>query len=145
MEVLTKEMIVLRAKASDKEDAIRQAGDALVRAGCALPLYVDGMLAREQMTSTYIDAGIAIPHGRLIDLALVKRPGVSVIQIPEGVDWASGQRAYLVIGLASTDLAHAGIMSNLVDLLQAPEEIQTLVLTADPAVIVERLTRGRSE
>jgi phosphocarrier protein FPr len=70
---------------------------------------------------------------------------VSVLQLPEGVDWEVGERAFLVVGLASTDDAHVEVMANLVELLQAPENITQLIHTTDPMVIVKRLTLRRSE
>jgi phosphocarrier protein FPr len=145
MKVLTSEMVILGAQAADKADAIRQAGEILIRAGCVAPLYIDGMLAREQFMSTYLGSGIAIPHGELADLQLVYATGVSVLQLPDGVEWEPGERAYLVIGLASTDLKHVKVLTNLVEILQTPETITQLVHTTDPLVIVERLTRRRRE
>lgn len=50
-------------KAGDKEEAIRQVAAALVQAGNVAEGYVNGMLAREQQTSTFLGNGIAIPHG----------------------------------------------------------------------------------
>jgi phosphocarrier protein FPr len=145
MEVLTSEMVILGARAADKADAIRQAGETLVKAGCVEPSYVDGMLARERVMSTYVGSGIAIPHGELADLRSVYRTGVSVLQLPEGVEWEPGERACLVIGLASTSDEHVEVLTNLVELLQEPEIITQLVQATDPMVIVERLTRRRSE
>ena len=145
MEVLTSEMVLLGALAADKVDAIRQAGEVLVKAGCVAPSYVDGMLARERVMSTYVGSGIAIPHGELGDLHSVYRTGVSVLQLPEGVEWELGECAYLVVGLASTSDEHVEVLTNLVELLQEPEIITQLVQATDPRVIVERLTRRRSE
>jgi phosphocarrier protein FPr len=103
------------------------------------------MLARERLLSTYLGSGIAIPHGELADLRLVYRTGVSVLQLPDGVEWEPGDRAYLVIGLASINQEHVKVLTNLVELLHAPETITQLVHATDPMVIVERLTHGRSE
>ena len=61
--VLTRETVLLGARATGKVDAIKQSGEVLVRAGYAAPSYVDGMLAREKVISTYLGNGIAIPHG----------------------------------------------------------------------------------
>lgn len=41
-------------KAGDKEEAIRQVAAALVQAGNVAEGYVNGMLAREQQTSTFL-------------------------------------------------------------------------------------------
>jgi mannitol/fructose-specific phosphotransferase system IIA component len=145
MDILTKETVRLRARAADKEDAIRQAGELLVKAGCVPPSYVDGMLAREHVLSTYVGHGIAIPHGQLHDLAQVHRSGVSALQLPEGVEWEPGETAYLVFGLAAKSEEHAGILANLVEVLQNPQSTQQLIQATDPVTIVERLTRERSD
>jgi mannitol PTS system EIIA component len=145
MIILTSESVVLRAKAADKSDAIRQAGAVLVKKGCVAPAYVAGMLARELTISTYLGSGVAIPHGELADLRLVAFTGVSVVQIPDGVEWEPGERAYLVIGLASKDHSHAGILSNILYLLQTPEVITELINSSDPMVIVRRLTKSGRE
>ncbi len=110
-------------------------------------LTFDGMLAREKALSTYLGNGIAIPHGELEDLRSVYRTGVSVLQLPEGVPWESGEVAYLVVGLAATRTSqeHLVVLSNLLEVLQTPETITWLVQATDPMIIVERLTRQRSE
>ena len=145
MGVLTEEAVRLRARATDKVDAIKQSGQLLVKAGCVPPSYVDGMLAREQVLSTYLGNGIAIPHGQSEDLETVYRSGVSVLQLPGGVEWEPGEKVHLVIGLAATSEEHVGVLANLVDVLQDPEATRQLVQATDPMTIVERLTRERSE
>ncbi len=145
MSILTSQTVVLGAHAADKEDAIKQAGEVLVKAGSTAPSYINGMLARERVMSTYLGSGIAIPHGELADLRFVYRTGMSVLQLPEGVEWEPGEYAYLVIGLASTDLKHVEVLTNLVELLQEPEIITQLVHATDPMVIVGRLTQRRSK
>ena len=142
MDVLTEKTIRLGAKAVDKNDAIKQSGQLLVSAGYVAPSYVDGMLARERVLSNYIGNGIAIPHGRPEDLKDVHHTGMSVLQLPHGVAWEPGQKAYLVIGLAAVSDEHFGILTNLVEVLRDQQSIQELVHTTDPTVIIERLTRG---
>ena len=53
-DILSRETIRLQASAVDKEDAIRQAGELLVKAGCVKPDYVKGMLEREKTMSTFV-------------------------------------------------------------------------------------------
>jgi mannitol PTS system EIIA component len=147
MDVLTPETVRLGVRAANKADAIRQSGEVLVKAGCVAPSYVDGMLAREEAMSTYLGNGIAIPHGELDDLRLVYRTGVSILQVPGGVPWEPGEEAYLVVGLAATRTSqeHVVVLTNLLQVLQTPEIMIQLVHATDPMVIVERLTRQRSE
>ena len=145
MEILTKEMVRLGAQATDKTDAIKQSGELLVQAGCVAPAYVDGMLARERVMSNYLGTGVAIPHGEFKDLALVRRTGVSVLQLPEGVEWEPGEKAYLVVGLAARSDELASILQNLLDVLQDPATVERLARTTDPMVIVERLVGSPAE
>jgi phosphocarrier protein FPr len=143
MDVLTPETVRLGARAASKVDAIRQSGEVLVKAGYAAASYVDGMLAREEVISTYLGNGIAIPHGQPDDLEAVYHTGVSVLQLAEGVEWEPGEKAYLVIGLAATSTSHehVNVLTNLVEVLQDPETTRRLVHATDPMIIVERLTR----
>ena len=147
MDILTPNTVILKAHAVDKNDAIRQAGEVLVAAGCVAPPYIDGMVARERTLSTYLGNGIAIPHGQRADLPWVRCAGVAVLQLPAGVEWEPGEKAYLIVGLAATGTlnSHTIILFNLLEVLQDPPTIEHLIHTTDPMVIVERLTRSASE
>ncbi|MDW8317040.1 MAG: PTS sugar transporter subunit IIA, partial [Anaerolineae bacterium] len=117
MDILTLDRIRLQATAADKTDAIRQAGELLVRGGCVEPPYIEGMLAREAIMSTYLGNGVAIPHGQNDDRPYILRTGVSVLQVPEGVEWEDGERAYLIIGIAATADEHVGVLANLAEVV----------------------------
>ena len=100
-------------KAGDKEEAIRQVAAALVQAGNVAEGYVNGMLAREQQTSTFLGNGIAIPHGTTDTRDQVLKTGVQVFQFPEGVTWGDGQVAYVAIGIAASSDEHLGLLRQL--------------------------------
>lgn len=61
MAIVSPQTVRLQAQATDKADAIRQAGELLVQGGCVDPPYIRGMLAREETMSTYLGTGVAIP------------------------------------------------------------------------------------
>ena len=145
MSIISLQTVRLGATASDKQDAIRQAGDLLVGAGCVAPAYVQGMLAREQTMSTYLGNGVAIPHGQHENLADVRRTGISVLQVPSGVEWEPGELAYLVIGIAANAEEHVAVLANLAEVIEDPDEAEQLARTTDPLLIVERLSRERTE
>lgn len=145
MSILSLETVRLRARAADKQDAIRQAGELLVQVGCVDPDYVNGMLAREQTMSTYLGNGIAIPHGRDENRAQICRTGISVLQFPEGVEWEPGERAYLVIGIAANADEHVGVLANLAEVIEDEEAAGALTRVTDPMQIVERLGRPRDD
>lgn len=68
-------------KAGDKEGDSPVAA-ALVQAGNVAEGYVNGMLAREQQTSTFLGNGIAIPHGTTDTRDQVLKTGVQVFPVP---------------------------------------------------------------
>lgn len=145
MRVLTPDLVQLGAMAVDKSEAIRQAGELLVRAGCVEPGYVAGMLAREQTMSTYLGSGVAIPHGTFDELALVRRTAISVLQVPEGVEWEPGEMAYLVIGIASVGNEHIKVLTRLGEVVEDEALTRQLIAANDPAIVVECLSREGGE
>ena len=86
-ELLAPSSIRLDATATDRDDAIRQAGAALIEAGAVDPSYVDAMLERENSVSTFVGEGVAIPHGTLAGKDAVKDDAIVVLRFPDGVDW----------------------------------------------------------
>lgn len=144
MELLSANTIRLKAQAINKQEAIKQAGKLLVEGGCVNQNYVNGMLAREEQMSTYLGNGVSIPHGMYENLTDIDRSGISVLQLPQGVEWETGQHAYLVIGIAATSDEHVGILSNLAEVIEDEALVQRLSQTDDPTIILEELNRERS-
>lgn len=145
MAIVTEELVRLNATAATKEDAVKLAGDLLVRAGRVKPAYVEGMLARERSMSTYMGNGVAIPHGEYENRADIIETGISVVQVREGVEWEEGERAYLVIGIAALEDEHVSVLSNLAEVVEEPEDAEFLAQATDAHVIVERLDRPVEE
>ncbi|MGJ0190840.1 fused PTS fructose transporter subunit IIA/HPr protein [Pantoea sp. RRHST58] len=105
------------ASAQNKEEAIRQVAAALTAAGNVAEGYVNGMLAREQQTSTFLGNGIAIPHGTTDTRDLVQKTGVQVFQFPQGVAWGEDQTAYVAIGIAAKSDEHLALLRQLTHVL----------------------------
>jgi phosphocarrier protein FPr len=139
MSILSKDRIALHASAADKSDAIRKAGDLLVRSGCVLPEYIDGMLAREQSMSTSLGNGVAIPHGVFESRDHILSTGLSVLQLADGVEWDDGEMVYLVIGIAASSDEHVGVLSNLAEVIEDERSLAELLHTSDPDAVVRYL------
>ena len=133
------ELIRLAATATDKTDAIRQAGQLLVAAGCVGPGYEDSMIAREGVANTFLGAGVAIPHGLGEDKGLVRRDGIAVLQFVEGIEWNPGQIAHLVVGIAASSDSHIAILRRLTRLIQDEARLRQLATTDDPSLILAAL------
>lgn len=145
MAILAADRIKLGATAVSKADAIRQAGQLLVQSGCVEPGYVDGMLAREETMSTYLGEGVAIPHGQFDNREQILKTGISVLQLPEGIEWEDGEKAHLVIGIAASADEHVGVLANLAEAIEDEEITQMLIHTTDPAVIMAELGKEQVE
>src|SRR5476651_133966 len=117
---LTPSNIRLGAKAANKEEAIRAAGELLVKNRFISAGYIESMLGREKQANTFLGNGIAIPHGMAKDRELIHRTGISVVQFPHGVTWNEGQTAHLVVGIAALSDEHISVLAALTDVLDDP-------------------------
>jgi len=141
MSILSKERIQLNAVATDRTDAIRKAGDLLVKSGCVLPEYVDGMLKRETTMSTYLGSGVAIPHGVYENKGHILQTGISALQLPQGVEWdPDGELVYLVIGIAASSDEHVGVLASLAEAVEDESILKELINATKPETILKYLS-----
>ena len=130
---LSESNIHLNASAADKQQAIEMAASALVQADNVENGYLQGMLAREQQTSTFLGNGIAIPHGTLDTRSMVKKTGVQVFQFPQGIEWGEGNIAYVVIGIAARSDEHLSLLRQLTHVLSNEDTAAKLAKITDVA------------
>ncbi|WP_118790333.1 fused PTS fructose transporter subunit IIA/HPr protein [Haemophilus haemolyticus] len=130
---LSESNIHLNANAADKQQAIEMAASALVQADNVENGYLQGMLAREQQTSTFLGNGIAIPHGTLDTRSMVKKTGVQVFQFPQGIEWGEGNIAYVVIGIAARSDEHLSLLRQLTHVLSDEDTAAKLAKMTDIA------------
>ncbi|MFD1395911.1 PTS sugar transporter subunit IIA [Kroppenstedtia eburnea] len=125
--ILTEETVLLNADAKNKEEAIRLAGQLLVDQGCVEPSYIERMLEREQSLTTYIGNSVAIPHGTEEGKKNILRSGISILQIPGGVDFGDGQTAKILIGIAGKGDEHMEILSKIALVCAEEESVDKMV------------------
>ena len=130
---LSESNIHLNANAADKQQAIEMAASALVQADNVENGYLQGMLARELQTSTFLGNGIAIPHGTLDTRSMVKKTGVQVFQFPQGIEWGEGNIAYVVIGIAARSHEHLSLLRQLTHVLSDEDTAAKLAKITDVA------------
>ncbi|WP_066070906.1 PTS mannitol transporter subunit IICBA [Neobacillus soli] len=124
--LLREENIFLNQEFASKEEAIRFAGRALVKAGYVKESYIDAMIARDEMTSTYMGNDVAIPHGTEEAKKDVLNSGFTVLQVPNGVDF-DGQKVRLIFGIAGKDGTHLEILSGIAVTCSDMANIEKLV------------------
>jgi PTS system mannitol-specific IIA component len=130
--LLSEDSIRLDSKATDRFDAVRQCGAALVAAGAVDESYVDAMIQREETVSTFVGEGVAIPHGTLAGKEAVKHDALVVLRFPEGVDW-EGNAVSVCVGIAAAGGGHIALLSQLAEILLDPAKAEQLrsATTAD--------------
>ena len=115
-QLLPSSSIVLDAAASSREEAVRAAGALLVESGAVTAHYLDRMLDREGVVSTFVGDGVAMPHATGSGSNDVIAEGLSLQIFAEPVDWA-GQPVSLVIGIAARGRRYITLLSQLASVL----------------------------
>ncbi|MGN0571370.1 MAG: fructose-specific PTS transporter subunit EIIC [Candidatus Fimenecus sp.] len=140
-DLLKKEAILLHAAGTDKQTALdtlislhEQAGNLKNTAQ-----YKADILAREQLGTTAIGEGLAVPHAKS---DAVKRPSLSAITVPDGVEYDApdGKPVKLLFMIAATpdgDM-HLEILSRLMVMLMEPAFAKSLLQakTADEFLLL---------
>ena len=129
-DVLVRESIKLNQPSVTKEEAIRRAGELLVERGCVEPAYVDAMLEREKLVSTYMGMGIAIPHGTAQAKGTVKKTAITMVQYPDGVDFGD-EKAQLVFGIAGIGDEHLDLLGKISMALDDEATLEKMKTTDD--------------
>ncbi|KKE80461.1 PTS sugar transporter subunit IIA [Oceanobacillus caeni] len=126
-EILSKDNIHLQVKLNSKEEAIRYTGKILVDGGYVEESYIEKMLEREEVTSTYMGNYLAIPHGTEDGKKNVLETGLSVVTVPDGVDFGGGNIVKVLIGIAGKGDEHLEILSKIAIICSEVENIEKIV------------------
>ncbi|HET6826505.1 MAG TPA: PTS sugar transporter subunit IIA [Amnibacterium sp.] len=137
--LLAEQSIRLDSHATDRLDAVRQCGQALLEAGAVDESYIDAMLQREQSVSTFVGEGVAIPHGTLAGKEAVKQDALVVLRFPDGVDW-DGNDVRVCVGIAAAGGGHIALLSQLAEILLDPEKAERLRSAKDAQQVYDLLT-----
>lgn len=138
--------IFLGLQATEKEQAIRFAGEQLVKGGYVEPEYVQAMLDREKLTPTYLGESIAVPHGTVEAKDRVLKTGVVFCQYPQGVRFGeeADDIARLVIGIAARNNEHIQVITSLTNALDDESVIEKLAATTSVQEVLDLLSGKKS-
>jgi PTS system mannitol-specific IIA component len=142
--LLDRRAVRLTAAAIDRDDAVRQCGQALVDCGCVDASYVNGMLERETTISTYVGEGFAIPHGTEASKAAVRRDALSFVRFPAGVDWG-GEQVSVCIGIAAANDGHLPILAALAQILLDSDKASALRNAETFEEVIDQLATADDE
>lgn len=138
-EILSKENIQLGVEFSSKEEAIRYTGEILFRNGYVEQTYIEKMLEREELTSTFMGNALAIPHGTEDAREMVIDTGLSVVTVPKGIDFGEGNQVQILIGIAGKGDEHLEILSQIAIICSEIENVEKLVAASSKEEVLELL------
>ncbi|HFF1081613.1 TPA: PTS sugar transporter subunit IIA [Staphylococcus aureus] len=125
-ELFSNDNIFLNVNVNSQNEAIEKAGKALVDSGAVTDAYIQAMKDREQVVSTFMGNGLAIPHGTDEAKTKVIHSGLTLLQIPEGVDW-DGEVVKVVVGIAGKDGEHLDLLSKIAITFSEEENVDRIV------------------
>lgn len=140
-EIFNENNIILDVKVSSKEEAIKVAGELLFKNGYVEEKYISGMLEREKLISTYIGMGVAIPHGENNVKDSVKKSGIVLLQVRDGV-YFDNEKAYLIFGIAGIGNDHIKILSNIASIVEDENSVKKLIETNDKKEIIDIILKN---
>ncbi|MCT6922724.1 MULTISPECIES: PTS sugar transporter subunit IIA [Bacillales] len=126
MTILAKENIRFNGQAKTKDEAIREVGNVLVEQGYVQASYVEKMLEREVLTSTYMGNMLAIPHGTEEAKAQVITSGLAVMIYANPIEW-NGEEVRLVIGIAGAGGEHLELLSKIAIVCSEEENVERIL------------------
>ncbi|AGC90060.1 PTS sugar transporter subunit IIA [Staphylococcus warneri] len=125
-ELFSNENIFINVSVGSQNEAIEKAGQALVDSGAVTENYIQAMKDREDVVSTFMGNGLAIPHGTEEAKGNVIQSGLTLLQIPEGVDW-NGEEVKVVVGIAGKDGEHLDLLSKIAITFSEEENVERII------------------
>lgn len=143
MKGLDENLILLNQTAKTQDEAITQAGQALVDAGYVDSGYIESMQERNRDVSVYMGNFIAIPHGTEAGKQYIKKTGISIIQYPWGVDFsedpAEEKLVTVEFGIAGLNGEHLELLSQIALFCSDINNVEKLADAQTPAEIIKLL------
>lgn len=145
MEIITRELVDLNLEASSIKEIVTNLGERIDRAGRLSNFdgYIDSVMEREELTSTAIGFGIAIPHGKSEHVTSCT---VAFARLASPIEWESldGKPVKIVFLLAVPEACkgdeHLRIIAALSRKLIHEDFRQQLETLEDEQALVEMIT-----
>lgn len=128
--------IRLGATASSREEAVRLCGELLQGLGAVEGGYIDAMWERENIISSYMGEGVALPHGTDASRKNVNFAQLVFVRFSEPVDW-DGEEVKLCIGIAAKGDEHGELLGNLAEKLLDPSSYKSLMESTSTTELLE--------
>jgi PTS system mannitol-specific IIA component len=128
--VLVPGSVRIHTGGATRDEAMREAAELLADAGVVHPGYDEAMRERERSVSTFMGAGLAIPHGTLEGMADMLGTGLTFVRYDGGVDW-DGHPVTFVVGIAGRGGEHLHLLGRIAELFSDADSVAQLTAAAD--------------
>ena len=134
VDLLNKESIMLNAAPKNKSEAIDMLIELQVKGGKIADKegYKKGILAREEISTTAVGEGIAIPHAKS---TAVKAPSLAAMTVPGGVDYEAlddePSNLLFMIAAPNDGYVHLEVLSRLMTILMDEDFREKLLAAKD--------------
>lgn len=148
VDLLKSESILLGAQPENKSAAIDMLVELQLKSGNIKDgeTYKKGILAREEMGSTAVGEGIAIPHAKS---EAVAAPSLAAITVPGGVDYDSldGELSNLLFMIAAPNDGdvHLEVLSRLMTLLMDDDFRKNLLSAKNEKEFLDSINKAETE
>ena len=143
LELLDPDVIKLGLESTDKEESFEELIDLLVRAGRVADreAALDAIYTREEMRSTGIGKGVAIPHGKDESITqIVAAAGTSDKGIEfDAIDGKPVHLVFLVLAQVNNPGPHLQTLSEIATCLNSPGTYDRLVNARSPEEFLKTL------
>lgn len=129
--LMDEENIILPLKARSREEVIKELAEKAFKSNLISEkeIFIQKLMEREELTSTSIGRGIAIPHLRKASSEVVREAKIVIGVSERGIDFASydGEPTNLFFLLISdSEVVHLRILSKLSAILRSEEALKAL-------------------
>ena len=130
-DILPVQSVVLTGTATNRDDAITEAGQLLVAAGAVDAAYVDAMHERERSVSTAMGNLLAIPHGTNDAKESIHRTALSFVRYADDLDW-NGKPVRFVVAIAGAGKDHLPLLGTIAQVFTDSEKVAELEAALTP-------------
>lgn len=148
VDLISKDSMTLQASVESKSEAIDMLVELQVKGGRIADKaeYKKGILAREELSSTAIGEGIAIPHAKS---EAVTAPSLAVMTVPEGVDYDAmdEEPSYLFFMIAAPNDGdvHLDVLARLMTVLMDEELREKLIAAKSKEEFLDLIDKTEKE
>jgi len=136
--------IRIDAAAFSREEAVALCGKTLLELGSVAKEYIPAMWEREQIISSFMGEGVAMPHGTDEARKFVIFDQLVFIRFAQEINW-DGFPVRACIGIAANGDSHGQILGNLAEVLIDDEKRTELFTTLSVERILELLETTEEE